>query len=145
MMRCALFLLLLGVVSASVSPTLPQLQSYSFESFERDYNKKYATVGERSKRASIFASNLALIIAHNTEYQLGRTSFFMDVNKFTDLTNDEFKTRLGRTTPSVRFSEAGLHTALSSHVPVQDLPESLDWRNKSGVVTPVKNLSLIHI
>ena len=74
-------------------PKLEQLHSYSFAAYEQDFGKIYATQAERDHRASVFANNLATIVAHNAKYRSGNSSYWMNVNTFADLTNEEFRAR----------------------------------------------------
>jgi hypothetical protein len=109
------------------------LSGYSYDLYENEFGRNH--VGdERIKRKQIFNTNLDAIRTHNADPS---KSWFAAVNEFTDLTRDEFKARQ-RHRPHL---PARTHVARESHVsvPVGGLPESVDWRMKPGVVTPVKN------
>ena len=67
-----------GLASASAS--------MSFSEFMSAHGKTYATREELVLRRGIFAANVAKIDAHNTEFEAGRKSFTMGVNKFADMT-----------------------------------------------------------
>lgn len=88
-------------------------------------------------RRAVFNSNLEKIIAHNKEPQW---TYKMGVNNFTAHTVEEFKAyhnghkSIGSSDAEEFHTPAPLHT----HVPVDELPASLDWRDQN-VVTPVKN------
>merc|ERR1711917_194110 len=79
----------------------------------------------------IFAANLKRIEQHNAEHAQGKHSYWLGVNQFADLTNDEF---------------VDLHTgfrAVEPEMETADLsgmaaPLPMDWRD-NGAVTPVKN------
>lgn len=60
------------------------------------------------------------------------TGFSLGINKFSDMTKEEFKQMLGYKKELKKQNEAPviLNTG--------DLPDSIDWRQK-GAVTPVKN------
>ena len=45
---------------------------------------------QHDERKSIFADNLAHIESHNAEHVAGKKSFWLGVNQFADLTNEEF-------------------------------------------------------
>ena len=57
-----------------------------FRLFEKVFGKKY-NKNENKKRFNIFSKNLDEISRHNQS----NSSFKMGINKFTDLTEDEFK------------------------------------------------------
>ena len=54
-----------------------------FEQFVRDFDKKYVSAEERSRRINIFAKNVEEIEKHNTNRQL---SWSLGINQFSDLT-----------------------------------------------------------
>ena len=61
-----------------VSHLLPSRQSIFDFIFQHD------------ERKSVFADNLARIESHNAEHAAGKKSFWLGVNQFADLTNEEF-------------------------------------------------------
>ena len=102
----------------------------SFNEWSAVNGKAYAPT-ERDYRNTVFNSNVAKIITHNT----GNSSWSMAVNKFADLTADEFKARYtgGFVQPkkSLRRQAHGPYNTTAN-------PSSVDWTTK-GAVTPVKN------
>ncbi|CAG9759479.1 unnamed protein product [Ceutorhynchus assimilis] len=65
----------------------------------KDANRKiYKTNNEESHRYQIFKDNLHKIREHNEMYEKGESSFKMGLNKFSDLTDEEFKAIYGRGT-----------------------------------------------
>lgn len=60
-------------------------ESYKFEAFKLHYNKDY-TEDENSYRYSIFLGNLNYI----NEYNSLKTGVVLGINKFADLTKEEF-------------------------------------------------------
>lgn len=83
--------------------------------------------------------NLETIEKHNSEYAKGLRSYKLGQTKFTDLTDDEFRSRV--LTPTRHFlSKAGRLKANVAELDVDDanIPDSVDWRQQ-GYVTPVKN------
>jgi cathepsin L len=96
--------------------------------FKNQYNKVY-TRAEESVRFAIFQDNLRAIERHNA----GQHSFRLGVNKFSDMTNTEFKRFNG-----YRASGARPISSQTFNSKVSDLPATVDWRTK-GLVTPVKD------
>jgi len=97
-----------------------------FQRFLSKYKKEYGTPEERTQRFNIFKSNLDFIDQQNKK----GLSYTVGVNKFADLTNEEFnRIYLGfRTTNSVRsLKKNGI---LDVHAP---LPSQWDWRDKHAV------------
>merc|ERR1712121_526496 len=102
-----------------------------WEAFKVKYGKGFLSATHHDERKSIFAANLERIEKHNAEHLEGKHSYWLGVNQFADLTNDEF-VDLHTGFAAVPTS---LETADLSHIAA---PSSYDWRDK-GAVTPVKN------
>lgn len=100
---------------------------YEFYRFVSKHGRSYATQAELAYRQQVFQENLAYIQAKNAENGL---SYSLGVNKFADMTNEEFRKRLGR-------KKATAH-ASSDYKVLDDsnLPDFVDWRQK-GAVNPV--------
>ena len=103
----------------------------TFEQWSAHHGKVY-TPTERDYRETVYNKNLATIVTHNA----GNSSWTMGVNKFADLTADEFKALYvgGLTKPkktSLRKTAVGPFNTTAN-------PTSVDWTEK-GAVTPVKN------
>lgn len=105
---------------------------YSWDDYLDDFGKAYNGIEELSRHA-IWAANMERISKHNAEYLRGEQTWWMSVNQFADMTEEEFQTRLGRKSGRFPGRLSGLRTASP-----QELPAAVDWRAK-GVVTPVKN------
>lgn len=109
------------------------LSSYCFEEFVSEFGKSYS-VSQEDHRRLIFAENKKVMIQHNSDKT---KTWYMAPNKFMDWTNDEF--RLTRVRHNNKPSD---HGTLSSAQHVRSsnaIPDSVDWRTKDGVVTPVKD------
>jgi len=95
----------------------------------RQYGKEYDSE-ERTRRAGIFAENLARIDAHNARTERTWTA---GVNEYTDWSNDEFRSKRTGTRPM----QSGLR------MPTADInappAAAVDWRTKDGVLTDVKD------
>lgn len=96
---------------------------------------------ERSKREGLFKRALKRILEHNNAKD--STLWKMGVNRFTDMTEEEQKRLRG----VVVSADLNQHThSLHEHPEyatllsgVRALPPSVDWRQKVGVLTPVKD------
>ncbi len=121
------------VVAASVLADATCLASPSFLDWMTAHGKSYTSATEMDYRMSIFNANVAKIEDHNA----GNHSWSMAVNKFADLTEDEFATRyIGglKTRSKSRSLRATNYAPLNTTAN----PTSVDWTAK-GAVTPVKN------
>ena len=87
-------------------------------------NPKSLTL-QHDNRKNVFISNLKLIQKHNAEHALGLHTFALGVNKFADLTSEEFvntyngyQAEAFEGLPKVNIESTG------------DEPESVDWRDE---------------
>ena len=112
-----------------------------FSDFQEKFAKKYDNVYELEDRFAVFQSNLDTIMAHNAN---DTRTFDMGVNQFTDMTADEFKSRMGLRKKitglvGLRLGDTVKGMACSAFTSSgASLPTSVDWRTK-GAVTPVKD------
>ena len=84
---------------------------------------------------NIWMDNTAKIERHNQEYLMGKHSFTMKMNKFGDLTNEEFTAMMNGYKRPLGHVRRGAKYVMASPDP---LPDTVDWREK-GAVTPVKD------
>jgi C1A family cysteine protease len=101
-----------------------------FENWLLKWEKSYANAIEHRYRFSVFSQNYAEVEYRNS---LNRT-FTLGINKFADLTNDEFRARF----TSMRKAPLQHKNEYSKLFRYEDLPVEVDWTQK-GAVTPVKN------
>jgi len=93
-------------------------------------------VEEESHRRAIFEQNVELVKSHNVQNDLGVKSFRIGVNKFSDLTSDEFRARNGYRPRATNERRAKVRSF--KNIKLEDVPDTVDWRDK-GIVTPVKD------
>lgn len=102
----------------------PELLTYN------TYAEKFSKHVDNS-RAAIFNENMKLIQLQNAN---PAKSWVAGPNEFTDWTNEEFK--------ALRTSRAPIGPmgpVVVTEAKLSDLPSTVDWRQKKGVVTPPKN------
>ncbi|KAJ8768256.1 hypothetical protein K2173_021196 [Erythroxylum novogranatense] len=130
---CFLFVFtLVALVSESTSRTLQDEPMYQrYEQWISRYGRVYKDNSEKEMRYNIFKKNVRHIEAFNAAanklYKLG-------VNKFADLTNEEFKATRNRFKGHMCSAQSGPFR----YENVSAVPSSMDWRKK-GAVTPIKD------
>ncbi|KAJ8921565.1 hypothetical protein NQ315_010470 [Exocentrus adspersus] len=101
--------------------------------FKVKHGRSYRSRLETSKRFGIFKENLRKIEDHNNKFQRGEVSYNLAINKFADLTEEEFKARLNPH-PITKVESQTTLTGVKNF----DIPDEIDW-NKKGAVTRVKD------
>ncbi|KAK7351625.1 hypothetical protein VNO77_11209 [Canavalia gladiata] len=102
-----------------------------YEQWMVKHGKFYNALGEKEKRFEIFKDNLKFIDEHNAENR----TYTVGLNRFADLSNEEYRARYLGTKISKRMPKPSNRYAPRVG---DNLPESIDWRRK-GVVVPVKD------
>lgn len=103
-----------------------------WESWKLAHAKEYDSKPEEIKRFAIFLQNKKTIETHNLQ---GQEEFQMGLNRFSDMTPDEFKQRvLMSSIPNVTIQG---DTFIPPPAQVE-IPNSFSWRSQ-GAVTPVKD------
>ena len=117
--------------------TLATVEKAPFPAFSEwmsAHGRTYSGLTELMFRRDTYEANLNKIEEHNG----GNHTWTMGVNKFADLTADEFKARyVGGYTGAKKHSKR-THGNLKQRISTKDLPAGVDWRTE-GAVTPVKN------
>jgi C1A family cysteine protease len=122
-----------GLLAATLAFFNATSTTPSFSQWVVTYNRSYSSLAELAYRREVYETNLMRIEAHNA---LPNQTWTMAVNKFADLTAEEFRSRfVGRMSNG---PYRGIHTNFSMMLRGAALPTSVDWTTK-GAVTPVKN------
>ncbi|XP_078730908.1 procathepsin L-like isoform X2 [Lampetra fluviatilis] len=126
-----------AVVSAAVaSPLLDPELSPEWESWKEFHGKTY---GEKEEgwRRMIWEKNLKMISVHNLEYSMGKHTWSMGMNQFSDMTTEEFQQQM---LCFKGWNSTGKDSNGSAFMAPADFeaPVNVDWR-KQGYVTGVKN------
>jgi len=124
-MRVLLILATLGCVATALPLDL------EWEAFKSKFERSYTSVEEHDLRRSIFADNLRLIESHNLEHAIGLHTYTLGVNRFADLTNDEYRRQFNGFRP-IQGEQGQVHQTVGS------APDTIDWRDQ-GMVTPIKD------
>lgn len=107
-----------------------------WEKFKVDFSKKYATENEEKLRRVIWENNLEIITKHNKDADAGVFTYTLGMNKYGDMTNEEFNKVMNRL--QVNRTLKGDQMRIPEGLSLTDLPDTVDWRQK-GYVTPVKD------
>ncbi|KAK4426391.1 Cysteine proteinase RD21A [Sesamum alatum] len=107
-----------------------------YERWLAEHGKAYNGIGEKDRRFEIFKDNLKFVDEHNS----GNRTYKVGLNRFADLTNEEFRavymgTRSDAKRRFVKSKNASRRYAFRAG---EELPESVDWRER-GAVAPIKN------
>lgn len=102
------------------------------ESWMVEHGKTYNALGEKDRRLEIFKDNLKFIDQENAvpdrTYKLG-------LNRFADLTNDEYRMKyLGTRVNGTRTKVGSVKSDRYAPKVGESLPDSIDWREKGAVV-----------
>lgn len=147
-----ILLALVAIAMASVAlavVTYRDVLTEEWAEFKERYNKVYSSQSEDNYRFKIFLENKHKIAQHNRRLSSGVSSFTMKLNKYSDMTHQEFvKTMNGYKPalkqPSSATSDIPNHPDVEKQKrmlmeePSYELPKSVDWR-QHGYVSPVKD------
>lgn len=127
-----LFAVVFGLFA--VAHSLPAI--YQFNSWKLAHGKIYQPE-EEVKRMEIFMNNLKYIEEFNARKDRTMT---LGLNKFADLTNEEFRTLMTGSVNATKELQAWFDKEASTFMPPANFeaPASVDWRSK-GYVTDVKD------
>lgn len=150
----AVFTLLVVAISASLAVvTYRDVLHEEWNEFKERYNKTYRDQSEDNYRFKVFLETKHMIAKHNRLHANGAKSYTIGLNKYSDMTHQEFVKTMNGYKPELRkksLSAALLASGASEdpkvaeerfklmQEPKFDLPKSVDWR-QHGYVTPVKD------
>ncbi|KAL1532134.1 Senescence-specific cysteine protease sag12 [Salvia divinorum] len=99
-----------------------------------EHGFSYENEEVKQTRYQIFKDNVQHIERHNQE---GKHTYKLGINKFADLTNEEFLAKYARgSVPS--FKAPSSNQSSFEYKDMKDVPPSLDWRDHNAV-TPIKS------
>lgn len=138
-------LLLLVSLAAAADMSIISYGERSEEETRRMYaewmathGRSYNGIGEEERRYQVFRDNLRYIDEHNAAADAGVHSFRLGLNRFADLTNEEYRaTYLGIRNKPQRERKLSARYHADDNEELR-LPESVDWRKK-GAVTEIKD------
>eukprot|EP01016_Furgasonia_blochmanni_P041578 TRINITY_DN541_c0_g1_i1.p1 TRINITY_DN541_c0_g1~~TRINITY_DN541_c0_g1_i1.p1 ORF type:complete len:352 (+),score=75.44 TRINITY_DN541_c0_g1_i1:116-1171(+) len=107
------------------------VESWVYDAFQKwsvKHKRLYRSSSEKAYRLNIFRDNILLIKQHNKQNR----SFTLAINKFADLTQEEFKAKLLTLKPELKISYKPVYLS------PDNLPDAIDWRDQ-GIVSPVKD------
>ncbi|CAH1392193.1 unnamed protein product [Nezara viridula] len=111
--------------------------SEQWKSFKAEHKKKYASAYEENLRMSIFRENIKEIEEHNAKYAKGEVAYSLKINKFGDLSPEEFSAKFNGYQKNSPTTNSNLGQKFEYPLNA-NLPNSMDWRN-IGAVTAVKS------
>ncbi|KAL6145040.1 hypothetical protein ACLB2K_055729 [Fragaria x ananassa] len=127
----ALIIMLGAWSSEATSRSLQDVIMYGrYEQWMARYERVYSDFDEKEKRFQIFKENVAFVESSNGE---ANKPYKLSVNRFADLTNEEFTASRNR----FKGHECSTETTSYKYENVT-VPATMDWRQK-GAVTPIKD------
>ena len=134
---CALLIMSTGWLPQAMSRAMIGADVFMREMHDQwmaQFGREYKDAAEREKRFKIFKANVEYI---NSVNRAGNKPYKLSVNRFADLTNDEFKAA-HIVYRSISEKEATSTSSSFETEKVSAIPPSIDWR-KRGAVTPVRD------
>ncbi|XP_053386830.1 procathepsin L-like isoform X3 [Mercenaria mercenaria] len=107
-----------------------------WESYKSAYGKQYEPHMEGLRR-QIWESNIKYIELHNLEADRGLHTYTLGMNKYGDMTIDEFVSVMNGYKQNETIGDCSKYNP-PMNVDLSSLPETVDWRTK-GYVTGVKD------
>jgi cathepsin L len=128
------FVFALFAIAAASALRIPnQKYNQHWATFKSVHGKQYGGSNDELIRRFTFDDNMYFIEQFN-KVNSTKAGFTLAPNQFTDMTNEEFKNMLLKTSYRNNTHADSVFTASG----LKDLPDTVDWRDK-GYVTPIKN------
>lgn len=109
-----------------------------FQQWKEKYGKVYKHALEAEKRFRNFRNNLKYVMEKNRNRNRDRSEFSVGLNKFADLSNEEFREIYTSKVRKPSNKTMTVERRGKKGVVACEGPSSLDWR-KYGVVTAMKD------
>ncbi|XP_058019624.1 procathepsin L-like [Ahaetulla prasina] len=126
-----IWLVSLRTLSTALDPTLEA----TWRDWKATHGKEYAQEEEESFRRAIWEENLQMIQDHNKQADQGKYTYWLGMNHFGDLTNEELDKRLHCLLSDKVNKVKGIPFKPSEN---PDIPDHVDWRIEGGV-TKIKD------
>lgn len=108
---------------------------FSFEDYLDKFAKSYEQEQLLSRKA-LFEAELLQVINHNRAYVAGESTWYAEMNEFSDWTEEEFK----QLKKGLSRIDVGGHPSVTRPLTSASNPTRVDWREATpSVVTAVKN------
>ncbi|XP_020590858.1 low-temperature-induced cysteine proteinase-like [Phalaenopsis equestris] len=108
-----------------------------YDAWLMKHKKSFNALEEKESRFQVFKDNLLYIDQHNAAADAGEHTFWLGLNRFADLTNAEYRAKfLGYRTSGHRRHRSLSATRNDPYKAEsgEDVPDSIDWREKGAVV-----------
>jgi hypothetical protein len=132
--KLTIALALAAVTSAALFKEDPEHQKYLWESFKRDFTKRYETMDEEMHRFKVFIQNLRDSDARNAEELAAGGNAVHGITRFSDLSQAEFEARYLTANPKDKTENRTYDTTVRT---VNAAAGLVDWTGK--YTTPVKD------
>ncbi|XP_055387370.1 cathepsin J-like isoform X2 [Condylostylus longicornis] len=122
----------------TINLCLSDLES-EWKNFKLKYNKNYKNPKEDELRKNLFANSLKLVREHNSKLKLGENYFEIEINKFSDITDEEFhNTYLNPQTDNEidSLKSSSKIKILQNNTRFNNVPETINWI-ENGFKNPI--------
>ena len=134
-----LVILALTVYCASAATIFDKTLDHVWTTYKAEHGKTYGSNEEELSRRLIWEANTRFIHKHNMEAANGVHTYTVKMNKFGDMTNQEFRQMVnGFNTTMFNLNKKDSHLIGHMFETPVEIPDSVDWRTQ-GYVTEVKD------